>query len=255
MHVFNIGDQLHTVLQADCVLIKHRKDGLYSRIVAKYLFPPSRFPCETKLFTCRFAPPRLVSSNETGGAIDVFIWLGHVMECIAIDNQIGAKQVQQHEQIVVHQLYRRCRQQQHRFRRVAEPVHGAIGIGCRVANMMRLVHDDEIKFWRSDAHESWKLILSKQIAFIKDRIGYNCLIILFRPFALHIQFPNAVPKQFSIQRRKVLSKALHFHFPFSFGNQRSGADDQYRIQISARLELSQYQSRFDGLTDTDTVGD
>ena len=64
-----------------------------------------------------------------------------------------------------------------------------------------------------------------------------------------------MPEQRAIERSEVLVEALHLQEPLAFGDQRLGADDQHRGEIHARPQFLDDQAGFDGLADTDFVGD
>jgi hypothetical protein len=54
---------------------------------------------------------------------------------------------------------------------------------------------------------------------------------------------------------ELLIEALEFFQPFAFGDQRLGADDQYRSNLAPGLEFLEDQAGLDGLADAHFVGD
>jgi hypothetical protein len=100
------------------------------------------------------------------------IGLRHVIEVAPTREQVRTDELKEVEQVVVAELDRRRRQENHCLRVVAEVPDRPVGPGVGVSNMVCLVDDDEIEcWWRIEIQEPLYLaalaLFSQQEGFVE----------------------------------------------------------------------------------------
>ena len=112
----------------------------------------------------------------------------------------GRSVFSKNKKVMASKLDRCCRQKDNRFGVVTEEPHRLVAESVLISDVVRLVHDDEIKTWRWVQIQ--KPFFSLPLAarprtikkdFVEQGIGDNHSLVLFRPDPFQVHLVDAVP--------------------------------------------------------------
>ena len=70
------------------------------------------------------------------------------MKSVFVNDEIGAQKIHHDKQIIIFKLNRCCGQKDHGFCIITELLDSGVCKGFSIPDMMRLIHNDQIKFRR-----------------------------------------------------------------------------------------------------------
>ena len=206
-------------------------------------------------------PAFLSGAAALDGRVDVAIGFGHLGKAGRVNHQVWAEHIQERVQILAAQLDRRCREEQHRLRVVAEVPDALMQEGVRVPQVVGLIDNDEVELGRRvQVDEAFVFVPAASCGAehevsIKQRKREDRPGVLFRPFPFEMGLLETVSEPLAIQFSELFVETLHLQEPLALGDQRLGADDQHGGKIHARPQLFDDQAGFDGFADADFIGD
>ena len=244
MQGLQLGDELDSFVGSHTSLGKLIPDSSEFGVVSENCSPPTGCSGLVEGSSRVFPPTLSLCPRAVHRPVDKRIGFRHVREAFLIQNEVWAEHVQQHEQIMVAKLNRRRSQKDRGFGVIAEEPDRLVSVGIRIADMMRLVHDDEIKARRRV--QSQKPLPRPFPAFaigpwtvekrlVKQRIRENGFLVLGGPCSVEVHLIDAVFQGFSIQVGEALVKAFHLQFPLALGHQGARADNEYGTDLPPSL--------------------
>jgi hypothetical protein len=168
-----------------------------------------------------------------------------VRETLLVDDEIGAERIQKNKEIVAAELDRGGRQENYRFRVIAEKLHGLVAECILVSDVVSLIDNNQIEAgWRIKVQEAFFPLpfsfgsRAIQECFIELGVRDYAFLVLLRPDTIQIHLVNAIPQGSAIKMGKTLLEAFHLVLPLFLGNQRARADNEHEAYLSTGLEFS-----------------
>ena len=100
---FNVRDELDPFVSRDVALGKSLPDPVKFRLLSENRLSPSGCGCLVQGLRRLCCPVRLLAANMVHRLVDKGIRLRHVSEALLIPDKVGAKRVQQNEQVMATQ--------------------------------------------------------------------------------------------------------------------------------------------------------
>ena len=145
VHPLRIGDHPYAFLVCNPASQEFRADPTKIRIVPEYGLAPGRGRRLIESLHRQVLPFRRLSPHRRHRLIDKRVRLSHVREALLVNDEIGTERIQKNKEIVAAELDRGGRQENYRFRVIAEKLHGFMAECILVSDVVSLIDNNQIE--------------------------------------------------------------------------------------------------------------